>query len=108
MVNIECIYNNFHIGTAFEEGMTGISFVLVPGANVTCTFTNQFVNYIAVGGTAGLRADGADPSALAASGSAGDYAALAGTVAAGVLALAAGGWYVRRRFRHRADLTRLR
>lgn len=55
----------------------------------------------AVGGIVELRADGTDPSALAAessAGSAADYAAIAGGIGAGVLALAAGGWYTRRRW----------
>ena len=54
-----------------------------------------------VGGTVELVADGADASALAASGSGSPevpYAALAGGISAGVLALAAGGWYARRRW----------
>ena len=54
-----------------------------------------------VGGTVEFRADGADPSALAASGSGSrevPYAALSGGIAAGALAVAAGGWYARRRW----------
>jgi len=53
-----------------------------------------------VGGTTELLVDGADPPALAAGGSGGSvpYAAVAGGMAAGVLALAAGGWYARRRW----------
>jgi len=58
----------------------------------------------AVGGITELRADGGVPSALAAGGSGGlaeQYAAIAGGLAAGVLALAAGAWYAQRRFRQR-------
>ena len=56
---------------------------------------------LAVGGIVELRADGAEAPALAASGSGSPevpYAALAGGIAAVVLALAAGGWYARRRW----------
>ncbi len=54
-----------------------------------------------VGGIARLQADGDAPTEASAS-SPSDYAApIAAAVAAGALALAAGGWYVRRRFRQR-------
>jgi hypothetical protein len=54
-----------------------------------------------VGGTVELHADGADPSALAAESSGrpvGDYASMAGGVAAIVVILAVSGWYGRRRW----------
>jgi hypothetical protein len=85
----------------FTSGDTGVTIHLGPGESVTCTFTNQFVNYIAVGGTVELRADGADPSALAASGSGSPevpYAAIAGGIAAALAVALGGGWYVRRRW----------
>ena len=55
----------------------------------------------AVGGITELRADGGDPSALAAESSgraAGGYPSMAGLVAVIVVALALSGWYVRRRW----------
>ena len=53
-----------------------------------------------VGGTVGLRGDGGGTTAFAAEGAGrdvGQYAAVAGLVAATVVVLALSGWYVRRR-----------
>jgi hypothetical protein len=58
------------------------------------------LNPLSVGGTVEFFADGSDaPVEGSPSGSSGAlYAALAGGIAAGVLAIAAGGWYARRRW----------
>ena len=84
----------------FTSGDTGVTIHLGPGESVTCTFTNQFVNYIAVGGIGQLLVDDSNPSAAPAASGSGSpevpYAAVAGGIAAAVLAVAVGGWYARR------------
>jgi hypothetical protein len=99
----------------FRPGDTGVGIQLNPGQNVTCTFFNCLQRDqngdtivdpcggdIGVGGIVELRAGGPDDARSADAGGSGSpelpYAALVGGMAAGVLALAAGGWYARRRW----------
>lgn len=77
----------------FTPGDIGVTIDLDAGQNVTCTFTNST---LAVGGIVELPGD-ADTLAEASDSSTRDYTAPIAAVAAAVVALAAAGWYARRR-----------
>lgn len=109
LANIVCtggVASTFTFNTggasSFTTGDTGVTINLLPGQNVTCTFTNFSPPDIAVGGIVGLPAGRTAPSAPDSGSAPGDYAvfALAAAVAA-LPAIVAGAWYARRRFRHR-------
>jgi len=97
-----------------EVRTDGKPWCTVTGNQSGCEFNPTVIEVLeesAVGGTTELLTDGSAGPGSDGGGSGSSevsYAALAGGMAAGVLALAAGGWYVRRRFRQRADLTRMR
>ena len=78
----------------FTPGDSLVTIPLTAGQNVTCIFTNGTP---AVGGIVELPGD-ADTLAEASDSSTWDYTAPIAAVAAAVVALAAAGWYARRRF----------